>query len=56
MYASDAKSLWMDLQEIFTKVDGSRTFSLHKEMASLTHRNASVSVYLSRVKNFVGGI
>lgn len=35
----------------FTKVDGSRTFNLHKEIATLTQGNASISVYFLKLKN-----
>ena len=54
MYASNAKSVWMDIQEIFTKFDGSKTLNLHKVVPRLNQRNAFVSVYFSKFKKFIG--
>ncbi|XP_075096344.1 uncharacterized protein LOC107777081 [Nicotiana tabacum] len=51
MYASSAQAVWEDLLERFNKIDGSRTFNLHKEIATLTQGIASVSVYFSRMKD-----
>ncbi|WMV26985.1 hypothetical protein MTR67_020370 [Solanum verrucosum] len=42
MYALIAKSVWDDLYERFHKVDGVRTFNLHKNIASLSQENMSV--------------
>ena len=50
MYAATAKAVWQDLQESFTKIDGSRTFNLHKEIATLTQGVNSVTVYFSKLK------
>lgn len=50
MYASSAKVVWDDLFERFNKVDGSRTFNLHKEIATLSQGTSSVSVYYSKLK------
>lgn len=36
MDASSAKVVWDDLFERFNKMDGSRTFNLHKEIATLS--------------------
>ncbi|KAH0722510.1 hypothetical protein KY289_005554 [Solanum tuberosum] len=41
MYASSAKVVWDDLFERFNKVDGSRTFNLHKEIATLSQGTSS---------------
>ncbi|XP_016554122.2 uncharacterized protein LOC107853658 [Capsicum annuum] len=35
VYACNAQKVWKDLQERFDKVDGSRIFYLHKEIATL---------------------
>lgn len=51
MYASHAQEVWDDLYERFNKIDGSRTYNLHKEIATLTQGTATVSSYLSRLKN-----
>lgn len=56
MYASNAQSVWMDIQERFTKVDGSRTFNLHKEITTLTQGNAFVFIYFSKFKKFMGRV
>jgi len=50
MYASSAKVVWDDLFERFNKVDGSRTFNLHKEIATLSQGTSSVFVYYSKLK------
>ncbi|XP_015161272.1 uncharacterized protein [Solanum tuberosum] len=50
MYASNAKVVWDDLFERFNKVDGSRTFNLHKEIATLSQDTSSVSMYYSKLK------
>ncbi|KAM3199555.1 hypothetical protein P3L10_031915 [Capsicum annuum] len=35
VYSSYVVSVWHDLQERFDKVDGSRTYQLHKEIATI---------------------
>ncbi|KAH0680003.1 hypothetical protein KY284_021088 [Solanum tuberosum] len=50
MYASTARAVWQDLQERITKIAGSRTFNLHKEIATLTQGTNSVSIYFSKLK------
>uniref|UniRef100_A0A0V0HX07 Putative ovule protein n=1 Tax=Solanum chacoense TaxID=4108 RepID=A0A0V0HX07_SOLCH len=50
MYASSAKVVWDDLFERFNKVDWSRTFNLHKEIATLSQGTSSVSMYYSKLK------
>ncbi|XP_009768823.2 uncharacterized protein [Nicotiana sylvestris] len=51
MYASGAQAVWEELAERFNKVDGSRTFNLHKEIATLAQGTLSISVYYSRLKD-----
>ncbi|XP_070024623.1 uncharacterized protein LOC142181557 [Nicotiana tabacum] len=51
MYASSAQVVWEDLVERFNKIDGSRTFNLHKEIATLSQGTSSVSVYFSKLKD-----
>ncbi|XP_075107185.1 uncharacterized protein LOC142180149 [Nicotiana tabacum] len=48
---SSAQAVWNDLHELFNKVDGSRSFNLHKEIAILSQGTTSVSVYFSKLKN-----
>ncbi|XP_019266534.1 PREDICTED: uncharacterized protein LOC109243968 [Nicotiana attenuata] len=51
LYASSAQTIWNDLHERFDKVDGSRSYNLHKEIATLSQGATSVSAYFSRLKN-----
>ncbi|XP_015162805.1 uncharacterized protein [Solanum tuberosum] len=50
VYASSAHQVWNDLKERFDKVDGSRIFFLHKEIATLTQGVSSVAHYFSKLK------
>ncbi|XP_015164065.1 uncharacterized protein [Solanum tuberosum] len=50
VYANSAQQVWNDLKERFDKVDGSRIFYLHKEIATLTQGILFVSIYFSRFK------
>ncbi|KAL3344416.1 hypothetical protein AABB24_023717 [Solanum stoloniferum] len=50
VYASSAQQVWIDLKERFDKVDGSRIFYLHKEIATLSKGISSISTYYSRLK------
>ncbi|XP_075076364.1 uncharacterized protein LOC142163016 [Nicotiana tabacum] len=51
MYASSAHAVWNDLHERFDKVDGSRSYNLHKEIAKLSQGTTSISAYFSRLKD-----
>lgn len=50
IYGSDAHKVWEDLRERFNKVNASRVFFLHKEIATLTQGTSSVSTYFSRLR------
>ncbi|XP_070013325.1 uncharacterized protein LOC107765930 [Nicotiana tabacum] len=50
LFRSNALLVWKELQERFNKVNGSRLYSLHKEIFTLTQGTLSVSVYYSRLK------
>ncbi|XP_015170068.1 uncharacterized protein [Solanum tuberosum] len=50
VYASSAQQVWIDLKERFDKVDGSRIFYLHKEIATLSQGISFISTYYSRLK------
>ena len=52
VYASNVQQVWNDLKERFDKVDGSRIFFLHKEIATLTQGVLSVCSYYSKLKEF----
>lgn len=49
-FATSALQVWNDLKERFDRVDGSRTYSLHKDIASLQQGTFSVSVYYTNLK------
>lgn len=49
-FASSTQGVWNDLKERFDQLDGSRTFSLHREIATLQQRPDSVSVYFTKLK------
>lgn len=50
-FASAALDVWTDLKERFDRVDGSRTYSLHKDIASLQQGTDSVSMYYTKLKS-----
>lgn len=49
-YAFTVQAVWKDLFERFNKVDGSRIFNIHKEIATLCQGTSSVSTYFSKLK------
>lgn len=49
-FASTAMQVWNDLKERFDRVDDSRTYSLHKDIASLQQSTMSVSEYYTKLK------
>lgn len=51
MYASSTQAVWSDLHERFAKVDGSRSYNLHKEIVTLSQGTTSVSAYFSKLKD-----
>ncbi|XP_070020806.1 uncharacterized protein LOC142181039 [Nicotiana tabacum] len=51
MYASSVQVVWSDLHEKFNKIDGSRSFNLHKEIATLNQGTTTISVYFSKLKD-----
>ncbi|XP_070043813.1 uncharacterized protein LOC142178244 [Nicotiana tabacum] len=51
LFRSNAYLVWKELQERFNKVNGSRLYSLHKEIFTLTQGTSAVSVYYSRLKD-----
>ncbi|XP_070054749.1 uncharacterized protein [Nicotiana tomentosiformis] len=50
-YAASAQTVLMDLQERFDKVNDTRCYNLHKEIATLSQGTASISVYYSKLKD-----
>ncbi|XP_075096456.1 uncharacterized protein LOC142174541 [Nicotiana tabacum] len=51
MYATNALDVWEELYERFNKIDGSRTFNIHKKVTTLTQGTTSVSSYFSKLKD-----
>ncbi|XP_075076851.1 uncharacterized protein LOC142163464 [Nicotiana tabacum] len=51
VYASDAHEVWLDLQDHFDKVNGSRIYNLQREIATISQGTSSISVYHSKLKS-----
>ncbi|XP_073152184.1 uncharacterized protein [Henckelia pumila] len=50
VYSTNAATVWTDLKERFDKVNGSRIFSLHREIGRLTQGNHTISTYFSKLR------
>ncbi|XP_019234924.1 PREDICTED: uncharacterized protein LOC109215337 [Nicotiana attenuata] len=50
VYAKDACRVWEDLKERFDKINASRIYQLHKEIATLCQGTNSVSTYFTKLK------
>lgn len=50
IFFHDARSVWLDLQERFDKVTGSRIFSLHREISDLRQGSSTVSAYYTKLR------
>ncbi|GAV67235.1 UBN2_3 domain-containing protein [Cephalotus follicularis] len=50
VYSTDAQFVWKDLKERFDKANGSRIFSLYRDIGSLTPGNMTVSVYYTTLR------
>ncbi|XP_073269630.1 uncharacterized protein [Primulina huaijiensis] len=51
VYSSDASMVWSDLKEQFDKVNGSRIFSIHRDINRLTQGSSTISGYYSKLKH-----
>ncbi|XP_019258588.1 PREDICTED: uncharacterized protein LOC109236813 [Nicotiana attenuata] len=51
-YATNAQKMWTDLQERFDKVNDTRCYNLHKEVATLSQGTSFISIYYSKLKDF----
>ncbi|XP_070034297.1 uncharacterized protein [Nicotiana tomentosiformis] len=51
VFGSSAHAMWEDLRERFNKVDGSRPYKLHKEIATMYQGTSSVSAYYTKLKD-----
>ncbi|KAH0669259.1 hypothetical protein KY285_023418 [Solanum tuberosum] len=50
VYATDARIVWVDLQERFDKVNRVRIFQLHREIATISQGTDSISAYFTKLK------
>lgn len=50
VYSSNSASVWSDLKERFDKIDGSRVFQLHKDIATMNQGTSTISVYFSKLR------
>lgn len=50
VYSSDAYIVWTDLKERFDKVNGSRIFSIHRDIGRSLQGSSSISVYYSKLR------
>ncbi|KAM3232209.1 hypothetical protein P3L10_017568 [Capsicum annuum] len=50
VYSSYSTAMWNDLKERFDKIDGSRIFQLHKEIATIHQGTDTISVYFSKLR------
>lgn len=50
VYSTDATVVWEDLKERFDKVDGSRIFSLHREIGKLMQGQHTIYAYYSTLR------
>lgn len=51
MYAFNAWSVWKQHEEIFDKINGSRTFNLHRKNVVTLQGTNSASMYFTKVKD-----
>ncbi|XP_070040505.1 uncharacterized protein [Nicotiana tomentosiformis] len=51
VYSSNAYVVWKDLKERFDKVDGSRIFQLHKEIATVSQETNAIVTYYSKFRS-----
>ncbi|XP_075101894.1 uncharacterized protein LOC142177318 [Nicotiana tabacum] len=50
VYSINAASVWEDLKERFDKIDCSRIFQIHKEIATINQGTSSISGYFSKLR------
>ncbi|GMJ02442.1 hypothetical protein HRI_003913400 [Hibiscus trionum] len=50
VFASNASLVWLDLKERFDKIDGSRIFFLHRQIATTSQGDSSISTYFTKLK------
>lgn len=50
VYASDSHTVWKDMKERFDKVNRMRIFQVHRQIATLSQGNSSLSIYFTKLK------
>ncbi|XP_070015687.1 uncharacterized protein [Nicotiana sylvestris] len=50
VYASNAHEVWTNIQDRFDKINGSRIYNLHREIATVSQCTSSIFAYHSRLK------
>lgn len=50
VYSTDASMVWSDIKKQFDKANGSRIFSLHREIGQLKQGSNTVSAYFCKLK------
>lgn len=50
-YASNAYAVWNGLIERFYKINYSRSFNMHRQIAALTQGTSFISIYFSKLKD-----
>ncbi|XP_009792624.2 uncharacterized protein [Nicotiana sylvestris] len=50
VYSSNASEVWKDLKERFDKIDCSRIFQIHREIARINQGTDSISSYFSKIR------
>ena len=50
VYSTNVAEVWKELSERYDKVDGSRIYQLHKEIATISQGMSTISVYFSRLR------
>ncbi|XP_070028754.1 uncharacterized protein [Nicotiana sylvestris] len=51
VYADNAHEVWLNLEDRFNKVNGSRVYNLQREITTISQGTSSISVYHSRLKS-----
>ncbi|XP_073121269.1 uncharacterized protein [Henckelia pumila] len=50
VYATEAHVVWSDLKKQFDKINGSRIFSIHRDIGRMSQGNDTISVYYCKLK------
>ncbi|XP_031276464.1 uncharacterized protein LOC116134922 [Pistacia vera] len=50
IYSTNAYQVWKDLQEQYHKVNGTRVYGIHQEIANLTQGASTIAIYYNKLK------